>query len=510
VSGRQHWSIAGVAAAAAAGAFFRLHAIGRESLWLDEGYTAWVIQHPPRQMLRLLAADTSPPLYYLILHGWTALCGDSEAALRSLSAVLGITTIIIVASISHRLHGSAVAAAWLLAFSWPAVAYCQEARSYEMSAFLAALILYAVVRHLQRPHGVWLIATLLAVTAGLYVNNFMILYAIAIALAAFFLPSEMTFRRRLRDGLHIASGVAILYLPWIGPLIGQTHRVQRDFWIDRPTLDSVCQVLARCCGVDHFWTWDRYLHGLLTDTGTDVPRLAAAGLLVAALILARRRAGYALAIAILFPPLAAAALSLGPRSIFLPAAFLPSIALTPILFSIAAPARCGRFLIAGLLVLSAVNLWAYENERTKEDWRGAAAAVAEMPAVPHRLIVFVASEAQLPFDYYYRLRPGESETGSPDGFFDADPPRTQLRVLRDSDLAALRRRISLGGFDDLVLIVSHAGWLDTTGRLQPGYSDPQGLTARYLLGALRELERIDFSDQGAGREITIWRLQRSG
>jgi hypothetical protein len=35
----------------------------------------------------LLRQDGSPPLYYLLLHGWMALAGDGEAAARSLSLV---------------------------------------------------------------------------------------------------------------------------------------------------------------------------------------------------------------------------------------------------------------------------------------------------------------------------------------------------------------------------------------------------------------------------------------
>ena len=128
-----------------------------------------------------------------------------------------------------------------------------------------------------------------------------------------------------------------------------------------------------------------------------------------------------------------------------------------------------------------------------------------MPAVRRRLIVFVANEAQLPFDYYYRLRTGEEETGVPAGFFDADPPRTLVRVRRPSDLDGLRRRVESGGYDDLVFVVSHAGWADKDGRYVEGYSDPDALTVRYMESATLPADRIDVPDDQWHHDATIWR-----
>jgi hypothetical protein len=129
-----------------------------------------------------------------------------------------------------------------------------------------------------------------------------------------------------------------------------------------------------------------------------------------------------------------------------------------------------------------------------------------MPAVPHRMMIFAGPEAQLPFDYYYHLRPGELETGAPGAFFSEIPPRTQNRVLKDSDLDYLRRQIAAENPDDLVLVISHAGWPDKTGQWHSEYSDPDGLTVKYLLAAADVLNRIDLPDDTSRHQITIWRL----
>src|SRR5580658_805137 len=95
------WAVAWLGAAV--GIFFRIYHLGAESLWFDEGYTAWMASHSPTEIVRLIRADTAPPLYYLLLHGWTVLFGRSESALRSLSTVSSILTLFIAMGIARRM-----------------------------------------------------------------------------------------------------------------------------------------------------------------------------------------------------------------------------------------------------------------------------------------------------------------------------------------------------------------------------------------------------------------------
>jgi hypothetical protein len=351
---------------------------------------------------------------------------------------------------------------------------------------------------------------------GLYINNFMLFYIAAIFAAGLVLPSAESFRLKFQDMCFATMALAIVYLPWATTLGRQIHRVNQDFWIPAPTLDSVCEILAWICGVSHFWTWDQYFNPIFSphiDTG--IPRAAAAIIAIAiisALIRLRkndRRALMSLVIAAFFPVLAALLYSLLGRSIFFQSAFVPSTAITPLL--IAAPLAwtrrrwLARIAVGLAVLLCAANQYGYLTERRKEDWRGAAAAVAAMPAVNHRVIIFVANEAQLPFDYYYTLRPGEIETGAPAGFFDVNPPRTQLRVLTDYDLTALQHTLATTPYDDVVLIVSHAGWFDTNDEFHTGYSDPEGLTVQYVLNKIILEDRIDLPDESANHDISIFR-----
>ena len=71
----------------------RVHRIGEQRVWWDEGWSVWVARFSPLEILRQTGNDVHPPLYFELLHVWRALSGDSEAGLRLFSAFLGVLTI---------------------------------------------------------------------------------------------------------------------------------------------------------------------------------------------------------------------------------------------------------------------------------------------------------------------------------------------------------------------------------------------------------------------------------
>src|SRR5438445_11688461 len=61
----------------------RLHALGNQSLWLDEAWQVWYSSLPIHTILTLLPQnDIAPPFYYVALHWWIGMWGRSEWAVR--------------------------------------------------------------------------------------------------------------------------------------------------------------------------------------------------------------------------------------------------------------------------------------------------------------------------------------------------------------------------------------------------------------------------------------------
>ncbi len=142
------WFTLGLLLVLAAALVLRLHRLDAQSFWYDEGNSARIAERPVQLIIAGAAGDIHPPLYYLALHVWRALFGESEAALRSLSVACGVGLALLAGLTAHALFGprAGLVAAVLLAVSPFAIYYSQEARMYALLALEAAASTYALLR----------------------------------------------------------------------------------------------------------------------------------------------------------------------------------------------------------------------------------------------------------------------------------------------------------------------------------------------------------------------------
>lgn len=150
----------------------RLHLLGNQSLWNDEGNSLRLAERPIGELIAAAAQDIHPPGYYLALKAWRALTGESEFALRALSALAGILTVACVYALGKALFaaGTGLIAAGLLAINSFAIYYSQEARMYAALALLAAASLLVFVRWTARPTWPYGLVLALLNAAGLYTH----------------------------------------------------------------------------------------------------------------------------------------------------------------------------------------------------------------------------------------------------------------------------------------------------------------------------------------------------
>jgi mannosyltransferase len=228
--------------------FYRLDA---QSLWNDEGNSARIAERPLDLILEGAAGDIHPPGYYLLLHYWRALFGQSEFALRSLSVVAGLALILLTYLLGRHLFGqvTGLTAAFLGALSPFAIYYSQEARMYILLAALSAASTYLFLRLLvskQRPisnlqspisnlqsptPGIWhpaskyllpaiFAAYTLTSAAGLY-THYAFPFVLLVHNAVFGLWWLVFGRRSAHrwQWLTLWAGsqaaIAVLYLPWL-------------------------------------------------------------------------------------------------------------------------------------------------------------------------------------------------------------------------------------------------------------------------------------------------------
>jgi len=216
----------------------RLYRIDAQSLWNDEGTSVAVAERDLATIARDAAGDIHPPLYYWLLAGWQRLVGNSEFAVRSLSALLGVVVVALIYSLGRLLQpagarspGVAPAAAAVAAVNPFLVVYAQEARMYTLLALWAALAFYAALRWLAARPGenslVWGVVYLFAAAAGLYTHYAfpLVLVAVNLVVLLAFAPhrgrqrgqglGETLSVRRLGAWLALQAGALLLFAPWL-------------------------------------------------------------------------------------------------------------------------------------------------------------------------------------------------------------------------------------------------------------------------------------------------------
>ncbi|GIK28701.1 MAG: hypothetical protein DWB44_07785 [Chloroflexi bacterium] len=209
----------------------RFSSLGAQSLWNDEGNSYGQSLRTPADIALNAAADIHPPGYYWLLAGWRVLTGESEFALRSLSALASVLSATLAYALGKRLYGdtAGLAAMAVVAVNTFSITYAQEARMYALLALFAAASTWALIDILTTPR--WRGATALALTTagGLYTN-----YAFAGVLAThavfglLWLGWALTHRRRAGRVIRLTAlgygAAVVLYLPWLRIALTQiTH-----------------------------------------------------------------------------------------------------------------------------------------------------------------------------------------------------------------------------------------------------------------------------------------------
>jgi mannosyltransferase len=130
--------------------------IGTRGLWNDEyatWYTATLSFGELRRLIGNVDAVVAP--YYLFMHAWVAVFGQSAASLRMPSALAMAAAAALIALLGRRLFDPAVGlAAGLLFAGLPAISrYGQEARPYSFAIALVTLATLMLLRAIDQP--VW-------------------------------------------------------------------------------------------------------------------------------------------------------------------------------------------------------------------------------------------------------------------------------------------------------------------------------------------------------------------
>src|SRR5437016_4731414 len=198
-------------------------------VWLDEVSSLSFATQNLQGIIMRLRNDTNLPAYYLILHQWIAVFGNSEAAARSLSAIFYLGTIVVVFVTGRFLFSdtrSPFYCAFFYLISVQAIRQAQNIRGYTLLGFVAALSIFFFLRWIRTdsPPGTGG-ESVFANAIGLVLVNafgsfthmwFFFLLGAELLVCAIFAP-----RKLLRAGGLAAISMLPFTLLWFQPFLDQ-------------------------------------------------------------------------------------------------------------------------------------------------------------------------------------------------------------------------------------------------------------------------------------------------
>jgi hypothetical protein len=166
-----------------------------------------------RVIRAVLLSDTNPPLYYVLLNGWTRYWGTSDAALRLFSVFCALICLPLIWVLARRVDGRQTAwiALVLFAASPAAIYYAAEGRMYALTWFFALTLVWLTLRlHDEGARPSILLSWMLAAAGGMLTHYFLAFVGAACGLWLLLYPG-----RCRRDVLLATAGlVCVLLLPW--------------------------------------------------------------------------------------------------------------------------------------------------------------------------------------------------------------------------------------------------------------------------------------------------------
>ena len=228
----------------------RLLGIASRPIWYDEAFAILFSAKGPAAMLRGTltpdpsgaAADIHPLAYYTLLWGWMKVFGESLVSVRLLSILFGLGTLILAYLLLRSMFANpqlALLGALGLALSPFQVHYSQEIRMYSLLALALTGATLALWQGLHSAQWRWWLLFSFCAALAQYTQNLAAFYLVPLALT----PVLLRRWEKVKATLLAGIGALLLYLPWLLQLPAQFAKIEKSYWVERPTLRNIFTTL---------------------------------------------------------------------------------------------------------------------------------------------------------------------------------------------------------------------------------------------------------------------------
>lgn len=239
------------------GAVLRIYNLSTESVWFDEAVTSQVSELGVRELIQWMITenDNNPPLYYMLMHFWVSMFGDSEFSLRLPSVIVGTGSVLMIYLVGNLVFNrtTALIASLILAVSVFHIEYSQEARAYSLLAFLTLCSFYFFLKTLSGSKALYVIGYIITGVLLMYTH----FYGVFILVVQNIFCFTRYFLRR--DVFSIGIGrwialqiiVGLVFIPGLLIWYKNTVAMQGGFWLSEPTVIDIARYFYHFTGRDY-------------------------------------------------------------------------------------------------------------------------------------------------------------------------------------------------------------------------------------------------------------------
>jgi hypothetical protein len=228
----------------------RLEQLGRDSFWYDETVSVYLASLPLGELIAHTARDIHPPLYYVLLHFWSVVAGQSEFSAAFFSVWWGVLLVASCTSFARWVGGDRVAllVAALVTLSPFNIWYSQETRMYTLGATLGLWMMMSTWQLLRggRMKKRWMFFWVASATAALYTLYYLAFVLLWIAvIVVWWLRRSRAPRGDGRRWALLALAVVLLWSPWLPTAIRQALEPPVPAWREPvPLLTGLSETLS--------------------------------------------------------------------------------------------------------------------------------------------------------------------------------------------------------------------------------------------------------------------------
>jgi hypothetical protein len=219
-----------------------LFAASNNAIWVDEAYSLAPVRHSWHTLIAIESEDVHPPLFFLLEKCWSLVFGDSVFAMKFVSILPTVLTMLIVSHFLKKEVPGTAAKIFLLccAASFSIVHYSIEIRMYSLALFFVTMTALSAWYIITSGKVRWWALFLLCALGAAYTHY----YAAAVCVIGFLLLFGYICkynRPQIRAALCAALGAVAGYLPWLFVALRSFTKASGDFWIEPLTFETIAR-----------------------------------------------------------------------------------------------------------------------------------------------------------------------------------------------------------------------------------------------------------------------------